>query len=258
MSWKNKWPSEYVRGIAEAEEKARDLRLISAHTPRMDEDDDEQEYYIIPNPMVYEETERGSQRYDLYSRLLKDRIIFLGKDVDDRAANLITAQLLFLETQDPAKDINFYLNSPGGSISAGMAIYDTMQLIKPDVQTVCIGQAASMGALLLLSGTKGKRGALPYSRIMIHQPAVGGLRGQVTDLQIQFNEMMRIREMVYNVIAHHTGHTWDEVKDACHKDNYMSAEEAKAWGIIDTVITRTPGVTQPVKNDEKQGDIKNV
>lgn len=251
MTWKTKWPSEYVRGIGEAEEKARDLGLISASTPRMDDDDDEREYYIIPNPMVYEETERGTQRYDLYSRLLKDRIIFLGKEVDDRAANLITAQLLFLETQDPERDVNFYINSPGGSISAGMGIYDTMQLIKCDVQTVCIGQAASMGALLLLSGTVGKRGALPFSRIMIHQPAIGGLRGQVTDLQIQYNEMMRVREMVYNVIVRHTGHTFQEVVDACHRDNFMSAPEAKNWGLIDTVITRATGVTHPVKNDAK-------
>src|SRR5690606_11087264 len=138
MSWKYKWPSEYVRGITQAEERARDIGLVSPHTPRLDDDDDdEREYYIIPNPMVYEETERGTQRYDLYSRLLRDRIIFLGRDVNDRVANLITAQLLFLETQDADRDVNFYINSPGGVISAGMGIYDTMQLIRCDVQTVC-------------------------------------------------------------------------------------------------------------------------
>jgi ATP-dependent Clp protease protease subunit len=246
MAWKHTLPREYWSGLVEQEERARDLGLVRKDAPRLDDDDDDDiGYYIIPNPMVYEETERGMQRFDLYSRLLKDRIIFLGREVSDRIANLITAQLLFLETQDATKDVNFYINSPGGSISAGMGIYDTMQLIKADVATVCIGQAASMGAFLLLSGAKGKRSSLPNSRIMIHQPAVGGIRGQVSDLQIQYREMMRVREMVYSVIARHSGRTFDEVLLACNRDNFMSPEEARVFGLIDKVIDRKTGVKTP-------------
>ncbi|MCC5875180.1 MAG: ATP-dependent Clp protease proteolytic subunit [Candidatus Sumerlaeia bacterium] len=203
--------------------------------------------------MVYEETERGTQRFDLYSRLLRDRIIFLGRDINDRVANLVTAQLLFLETQDPERDVNFYINSPGGVITSGMAIYDTMQLIRNDVATVCIGQAASMGAVLLLAGSAEKRGALPHARIMIHQP-LGGARGQVSDLEIQWREMVRVRDQLYGAICKHTGRTMDEVLTACERDNFMSPEEAKKFGIIDKVITRTPGVTQPTQpsSDDKK------
>jgi ATP-dependent Clp protease protease subunit len=246
MSWKNKLPREYWSGLRESDERGRDLGLISSKAPRLDEDDDDDlGYYIIPNPMVYEETERGTQRFDLYSRLLRDRIIFMGRDVNDRVANLITAQLLFLETQDPSKDVNFYINSPGGSISAGMGIYDTMELIRCDVATVCIGQAASMGAFLLCCGANGKRGSLPHARIMIHQPAIGTIRGQVTDLHIQYQEMMRIREMVYGAIAKHSGHTFEEVAAACYRDNFMSPAQARDFGLIDTIIERQPGVTTP-------------
>lgn len=246
MSGRNKLPSEYTKGLLQQEERARDLGLIAPDAPRLD--DDEGEYWIIPNPMVYEETERGTQRFDLYSRLLRDRIIFLGRDIDDRVANLVTAQLLFLETQDPDRDVNFYVNSPGGVITSGMAIYDTMQLIRCDVATVCIGQAASMGAVLLLAGAAGKRGALPYSRIMIHQP-LGGARGQVSDLQIQWQEMLRVRDQLYNAICHHTGRTMDEVLAACERDNFMTPRQAMDFGIIDRVIERSPGVTSPADGE---------
>lgn len=240
----NQLPSEFFRGMREMEEKARDMRLVDPNVPRA-EDDEEFERYIIPNPIVIEESERGSQRYDLYSRLLKDRIIFLGRDIDDRVANLVTAQLLFLETQDAERDINFYINSPGGVITSGMAIYDTMMLIRCDTATVCIGQAASMGSFLLLTGTNGKRGALPHARIMIHQP-LGGGRGPVTDLQIQYKEMMRTRDSLYHLMAKHTGKSYEQILAACDRDNFMSPEEAKTFGIIDVVIDRSPGVTHPV------------
>jgi ATP-dependent Clp protease protease subunit len=244
MTASRRLPGEYYRGIRQAEEQARDLRLIPHNTPRADDDDDELQTWIIPNPMVYEDTERGSQRYDLYSRLLKDRIIFLGRDINDRVGNLVTAQLLFLETQDPDKDVSFYINSPGGVITAGMAIYDTMQLVKCDVSTVCIGQAASMGALLLLAGAAGKRGALPHARIMIHQP-LGGARGPVSDLVIQWEEMRRIRDIVYGVIVTHTGRTMEEVTRACDRDNFMSPAEAIEFGLIDRIIERPSGVRTP-------------
>lgn len=239
--WTNA-PGELRRGLREAEEKARDLGLVSGSTPRAEDDDYER--YIIPNPVVIEETERGTQRYDLYSRLLKDRIIFLGRDIDDRVGNLVTAQLLFLEMQDPEKDVNFYLNSPGGVITAGMAIYDTMELIRCDVATTVIGQAASMGAVLLLAGAAGKRSSLPHSRIMIHQP-LGGMRGQASDLLIHLNEIMELRDRLYRVIAAHTGRSFDEVLAACNRDNFMGPEEAKAFGLIDNVVNRQPGVTSP-------------
>lgn len=245
MSTLQKLSGELVRGLREQEERARDIGLISSSIPRAD--DEEYETWIIPNPMVYEETERGTQRFDLYSRLLRDRIIFLGRDINDRVANLVTAQLLFLETQDAERDVNFYINSPGGVITSGMAIYDTMQLIRCDVSTVCIGQAASMGAVLLLAGTADKRGSLPHSRIMVHQP-LGGARGQVSDLEIQWREMTRVRDQLYEVICRHTGHTMDEVLKACDRDNFMSPEEAMAFGIIDKVITRAPGVTKPTQD----------
>jgi ATP-dependent Clp protease protease subunit len=245
MPTPSKYPSELVRGLREAEERARDLRLVRPDLPRA-EDDDDLNYYIIPSPMVYEETERGMQRYDLYSRLLRDRIIFLGRDIDDRVANLVTAQLLFLETQDPDKDVNFYINSPGGVITSGLGIYDTMQLIKCDVSTVCIGQAASMAAILLLSGAAEKRSALPHARIMIHQP-LGGMRGQVSDLEIHYKEVMQLRDRIYGIMCHHTGRTFDEMVDACNRDRFLSPEEAMGFGIIDKVITRPTGVTSPSK-----------
>lgn len=239
--WANA-PGELRRGLREAEEKARDLGILSGNTPRAEDDD--WNYYIIPNPVVVEETERGVQRYDLYSRLLKDRIIFLGRDIDDRVGNLVTAQLLFLEMQDPEKDVNFYINSPGGVITAGMAIYDTMELIRCDVATTCIGQAASMGAVLLLAGAAGKRSALPHARIMIHQP-LGGMRGQASDLLIHYQEIMELRDRLYHVIAARTGRTFEEVVAACDRDNFMGPEEARAFGLIDNVVNRQPGVTSP-------------
>lgn len=242
MTFRQKAPGDLYRGIREGEEKARDLGLVGGNTPRADDDDLER--FVIFPPTVYEETERGTQRYDLYSRLLKDRIIFLGRDIDDRVGNLVTAQLLFLETQDPEKDVNFYINSPGGYISAGMAMYDTMQLIKCDITTVCIGQAASMGAVLLLAGTTEKRGALPHARIMIHQP-LGGYRGQASDIEIHYKDMIETRDRLYNIISHHTGKSYQDVLDACDRDNFMSPEEAREFGIIDNIIERPTGVTSP-------------
>lgn len=205
---------------------------------RGEEDDDDAPSYIVPVPTIYESTERGERRFDLYSRLLLDRIIVLSRAIDDRVANLVTAQLLFLESQDPEKDISIYINSPGGSITAGMGIYDTMRTIKCDVSTTVIGQAASMGSFLLLAGTKGKRFALPNSRIMIHQPS-GGWRGQATDLAIHMEEMRRIRKMVYGLMAEHTGRTFEEVDAASERDNFMSPQQALDFGIIDAVVDRT-------------------
>lgn len=186
-------------------------------------------------PIVVEQTGRGERAYDIYSRLLKDRIIILGSPVDDNVANLITSQLIFLESEDPKKDIQLYINSPGGSVTAGLAIYDTMQFIKPDVATLCLGQAASMGALLLAAGAAGKRGALPHSRIMIHQPS-GGFHGQATDIDIQAREMARTKEILNGILSRHTGQTVERVAGDTERDNYMSAEEAKAYGLIDMVI----------------------
>ena len=188
-------------------------------------------------PMVVEQSNRGERAYDIWSRLLKDRIVFLGGPIDDNVANLIIAQLLFLESEDPDKDIQMYINSPGGSVTAGLAIYDTMQYIKPDVSTICIGQAASMGSLLLTAGAKGKRFALPLARIMIHQP-LGGAQGQSTDIQIQAKEILRLREVGNDILVKHTGQSRDKVVADTERDNFMSAEEAKAYGLIDEVITR--------------------
>ncbi len=244
-------PDSLLRRLREQEDHARDTGLVSANLPRAQEE--EWETWLIPFPMIYEETDRGTRRYDIYSRLLVDRIIFLGREVDDRVAALVTAQLLFLESESPDKDVNFYINSPGGIISSGMGIYDTMQFIKCDVATVCIGQAASMGALLLLAGTKDKRGALPHARIMIHQPA-GGARGPARDLEIQYEEMMRVRRMVYEVTVRHTGRTFEEIAAACERDNFMSPEQAIEFGIIDRVIERTPGVTSPTTNEIEKTD----
>lgn len=190
-------------------------------------------------PMVVEQSGQGERAYDIYSRLLKDRIIFLGGGVDDATANLIVAQMLFLEAEDPDKDIYLYINSPGGVVTAGMAIYDTMQYIKPDVSTICIGQAASMGALLLTAGAPGKRYALPNARIMIHQP-LGGAQGQSTDVQIQAKELLRVRSMINDMLVKHTGQALEKVNADTERDNFMSAAEAVEYGLIDKVVTR-PG-----------------
>ncbi len=197
--------------------------------------------------MVVEQSNRGERAYDIYSRLLKDRIIFLGGQIDDNVANVVVAQMLFLESEDPDKDIYLYINSPGGVVTAGLAIYDTMQYIKPDVSTICIGQAASMGAVLLTAGAKGKRFALPNARVMIHQP-LGGAQGQSTDIQIQAREIQRIRETINDIFVQTTGKTAEEINNDTERDNFMTAAEAKAYGIVDEVITR-PKKTK--KNDAK-------
>jgi ATP-dependent Clp protease protease subunit len=191
--------------------------------------------YLVP--MVVEQTNRGERSYDIYSRLLKERIIFIGSPIDDDVANLVVAQLLFLESEDPDRDIQIYVNSPGGSVSAGMGIYDTMQYIKPDVSTLCVGSAASMGAVLLAGGAPGKRFALPHARIMIHEVGVQNLGGRATDLDIYIREMLRTREMVVNVLAHHTGHSPEKILKDTERDYWMSAEEAKAYGLIDGITT---------------------
>ena len=187
-------------------------------------------------PMVVEQTSRGERAYDIYSRLLRDNIIFLGTPVDDTIANLVIAQLLFLEAEDPEKDVSVYINSPGGSITAGMAIYDTMQFIRPDVVTICIGQAASMGALLLCAGAPGKRYALPGARILIHQPSMGGLSGQATDIDIHAREILRMREITNQLLAKHTGQKLDKVEKDVERDFIMNAQQAKEYGIIDEII----------------------
>ena len=186
------------------------------------------------NPTVIENTSKGERAFDIYSRVLRDRIVFLGTEIDDLVANSIVAQLLFLEAEDPEKDIIMYINSPGGVITSGMAIYDTMQYIKPDVQTVCIGQAASMGALLLTAGAKGKRFALENSRVMIHQP-LGGARGQATDIQIQAKEILKMKDMTSGIIARHTGKSMEDVLRDTERDNFMSSDEALEYGLIDKV-----------------------
>jgi ATP-dependent Clp protease protease subunit len=187
-------------------------------------------------PMVIEQTHRGERAYDIYSRLLKDRIIFIGTPINDDIANLIIAQLLFLESEDPEKEIHLYINSPGGSVTAGLAIYDTVQYVRPDVSTLCIGQAASMGALLLCCGTAGKRFALPHSRILIHQP-MGGFQGQATDIDIQAREILRLREDLNNILAKHTKQPLKKIQQDTDRDYYMSGSEAKDYGIVDEVLT---------------------
>jgi ATP-dependent Clp protease protease subunit len=186
--------------------------------------------------MVIEQSSRGERAYDIYSRLLKDRIIFLGTAMNDEVANLLIAQLLFLESEDPDKDINFYINSPGGPVTAGMAVYDTMQYIKPDITTVCIGQAASMGAVLLTAGANGKRYSLPNSRILIHQP-MGGFQGQASDIAIQAKEILRMKDTLNGILVKHSGKELTQIQNDTDRDYFMSAEEAKAYGIIDHVIT---------------------
>jgi ATP-dependent Clp protease protease subunit len=189
-------------------------------------------------PMVVEQTSRGERAYDIYSRLLKDNIIFIGSAIDDNIANLVTAQLLFLEAEDAEKDISLYINSPGGSITAGMGIYDTMQFIRPDVSTICIGQAASMAALLLAAGTKGKRFSLPHARVLIHQPSLGGLSGQATDIDIQAREILRMREITSNILVRHTGQPFERIEKDVERDYIMVAEQAKEYGIIDQIIEK--------------------
>lgn len=188
-------------------------------------------------PMVVEQTGRGERSYDIYSRLLKERIIFMVGQVEDHMANLIVAQLLFLEAEDPNKDIHLYINSPGGSVTAGMSIYDTMQFIKPDVSTMCLGQACSMGAFLLAAGAPGKRFALPNARVMIHQP-LGGYQGQASDIEIHTKEMLKIKKQLNTLLAHHTGKTLKQIEKDTDRDNFMGAEEAAKYGLIDKVVTK--------------------
>ena len=200
-------------------------------------------------PMVIEQSSRGERAYDIYSRLLKDRIIFLGSGINDEIANLLIAQLLFLESEDPDKDINFYINSPGGVVTAGLAVYDTMQYIKPDIATVCIGQAASMGALLLAAGAPGKRYALPHSRILIHQP-LGGSQGQASDIAIQAKEILRMRDSLNNILAVHTGREIDQINTDTDRDFFMSGDEAKEYGLIDHVMVSRDDLDKHVKAEE--------
>jgi ATP-dependent Clp protease protease subunit len=204
-------------------------------------------------PIVIEQTNRGERAYDIYSRLLKDRIIFLGAPIDDIFANLIIAQLLFLEAEDPEKDINLYINSPGGSVTAGLGIYDTMQYVKPAINTICLGQAASMGAFLLTAGTKGKRYALPNARVMIHQP-MGGFQGQATEIDIHAREILKIRERLNEIMAKHTGQPLDKISQDTERDYFMSSEEAKRYGLIDEVITRPLKSLKPVGSPDSVKD----
>ncbi|HYR54894.1 MAG TPA: ATP-dependent Clp endopeptidase proteolytic subunit ClpP [Myxococcaceae bacterium] len=191
----------------------------------------------MPVPYVVEQTHRGERSYDIYSRLLKDRIIMLGTEIDDEVANVVVAQMLFLESEDPDKDINIYVNSPGGSVTAGLAIYDTMQYVKPAVSTICVGQAASMGAMLLLAGAKGKRFALPNARIMIHQP-MGGVKGQAADIDIQAREILRLRDKLNEIVVKHTGQPLERIEKDTDRDYFMGPIEAKQYGIIDEVVVQ--------------------
>jgi ATP-dependent Clp protease protease subunit len=201
--------------------------------------------------MVVEQSNRGERAYDIYSRLLKDRIIFIGSAIDNEIANLIVAQLLFLESEDPEKDISFYINSPGGVVTAGLAIYDTMQYIKPDVATVCIGQAASMGALLLTAGAKGKRFTLPNSRIMIHQP-LGGAQGQATDIKIQANEILRMRETLNEILSTHTGQDIKKISEDTERDFFMSSMESMAYGLVDRVVADRSELEEEIDDASKE------
>ena len=202
-------------------------------------------------PMVVEQSNRGERAYDIYSRLLKDRIIFIGSAIDNEIANLIVAQLLFLESEDPEKDISFYINSPGGVVTAGMAIYDTIQYIKPDVATVCIGQAASMGALLLTAGAKGKRFSLPNARIMIHQP-LGGAQGQATDIKIQANEILRMKDTLNEILSFHTGQDIEKISEDTERDFFMSAKQALAYGIVDRVVADRSELEEDIDDSSKE------
>jgi len=194
-------------------------------------------------PMVVEQTSRGERSYDIYSRLLKERVIFLVGQVEDHMANLVVAQLLFLESENPDKDIHLYINSPGGAVTAGMAIYDTMQFIKPNVSTLCIGQAASMGAVLLAGGAPGKRHSLPNSRVMVHQP-LGGFQGQASDIEIHAQEILTIRERLNGILAHHTGQDIDKIQKDTDRDNFMNGEQALEYGLIDSVLSNRPEETK--------------
>ena len=198
-------------------------------------------------PYVIEQTDRGERAYDIYSRLLKDRIIFIGSEVEDHLSNVVIAQLLFLESEDPDKDINIYINSPGGSVSAGMAIYDTMQFTKPDIVTTCVGMAASMGAILLTAGAPGKRYALPHSRIMLHQP-LGGFRGPASDIDIHAREIQRIKREINEIFSNHTGKSLEQIEKDTDRDFFLTAEEAKAYGLIDTVISDKSEIVPPAKS----------
>jgi ATP-dependent Clp protease protease subunit len=206
-------------------------------------------------PMVVEQTARGERAYDIYSRLLKERVVFLVGPVEDNVANVIVAQLLFLESENPDKDIHLYINSPGGSVSAGLAIYDTMQFIKPDVSTMCVGQAASMGALLLAGGAKNKRFCLPHSRVMIHQP-LGGFQGQASDIDIHAREILKVRETLNEIMSAHCGKTMDEIQKDTDRDRFMSSEEAKLYGLIDDVLTerKTTGMAKKAADDKSSAD----
>ncbi|MFO7985874.1 MAG: ATP-dependent Clp endopeptidase proteolytic subunit ClpP [Desulfatiglandaceae bacterium] len=202
-------------------------------------------------PVVIEQSSRGERAYDIYSRLLKDRIVFIGTQVGDDMANTIIAQMLFLESEDPDKEINIYINSPGGSVTAGLAIYDTMQYIKPDVATICMGQTTSMAALLLASGAKGKRYALPHSRIMIHQP-IGGAQGQATDIDIHAREILKIRENLNQILAHHTGQDIERIRKDTERDFFMSCEDAKDYGIIDKIIVKREMLQNSKETNDKK------
>lgn len=215
----------------------------------MNERDPINDFYSYLVPTVIEQTNRGERAFDIYSRLLKERIIFLTGEVNDQVSSLICAQLLFLESENPKKDISFYINSPGGVVTSGLAMYDTMQYIKPEVSTVCIGQAASMGSLLLTAGAAGKRFALPHSRIMIHQPH-GGAQGQASDIEIQAKEILRLRAKLNDIYVHHTGQKLTAIEKAMDRDNFMSSEEAKNFGLIDEVVNRRDQ-TEDKKDDKK-------
>lgn len=215
-----------------------DLSRISSLTPEMSKlIDDPTRSALVP--IVIEQTARGERSFDIYSRLLKERVVFMIGQVEDHMANLIVAQMLWLESENPDKDIHFYINSPGGSVTAGMSIYDTMQFIKPDVSTMCVGQAASMGAFLLTAGAKGKRFVLPNARVMIHQP-LGGFQGQASDIEIHAREILKIRSQLNELLAHHTGQPIDVIERDTDRDNFMGAEAAKAYGIVDQVLSRRP------------------
>ncbi len=202
-------------------------------------------------PMVVEQTSRGERAYDIYSRLLKERVVFLVGAVEDNVANLIVAQLLFLESENPDKDIHLYINSPGGSVSAGLAIYDTMQFVKPDVSTMCVGQAASMGALLLAGGAAGKRYCLPHSRVMIHQP-LGGFQGQAADIDIHAREILKAREQLNQIFARHTGQALEKIQQDTDRDHFLGSEEAMAYGIIDKVLSERQGMFDSNKNNKEK------
>ncbi|PKM22867.1 MAG: ATP-dependent Clp endopeptidase, proteolytic subunit ClpP [Gammaproteobacteria bacterium HGW-Gammaproteobacteria-14] len=215
-----------------------DLSRISSLTPEMSKlIDDPTRSALVP--IVIEQTARGERSFDIYSRLLKERVVFMIGQVEDHMANLIVAQMLWLESENPDKDIHFYINSPGGSVTAGMSIYDTMQFIKPDVSTMCVGQAASMGAFLLTAGAKGKRFVLPNARVMIHQP-LGGFQGQASDIEIHAREILKIRSQLNELLAHHTGQSIEVIERDTDRDNFMGAEAAKEYGIVDQVLSRRP------------------